>query len=68
LSASSEVNQRTWRFKDLDGVDAKGKLANGNYWRFFGMFGESIQYYNVPSEAAAYFDRLIDSIRLMDAD
>ena len=68
LSASAEVNQRTWKFANLDGVDAKGKLANGNYWRYFGMFGESIQYYNVPPEAAAYFDRVIDSVCFMDAN
>src|SRR6476659_10099023 len=30
LSGSSEVNQRTWRYADFHGVDAKGKLANGN--------------------------------------
>jgi len=68
LSASSEVSQRTWKIGDIKGVDAKGKLANGNYWRYFGMFGESIHYYDVPPDAAAYFDRVIDGVCFMDAD
>jgi len=52
LSASSEVTQTKWKFDDLEGVDAKGKLPNGNRWRYFGTFGESISYYDVPLDAA----------------
>ena len=37
LSASVEVTRRTWTVADLDGVDAKGKLANGNEWRCLGQ-------------------------------
>ena len=66
LSASAEVSQRTWKFAELEGVDAKGKLKNGNYWRYFGMFGESIRYYDVPKEAAAYFDGIIDNVCFLD--
>ena len=62
LSTSSEVSQKTWKFADLEGVDAKGKSANGNYWRYFGMPGESITYHDVPADAAAYFDRLSDGV------
>lgn len=65
LSASPESKVRTWKFAELQGVDAKGKLANGNYWRYFGMFGESIYYYNVPPDAAAYFDHVIDTMCVM---
>jgi len=60
LAASVDVTRRVWRFADLEGVDAKGKLANGNYWRHTGHSGESISYYDIGSNAAAYFDRIID--------
>jgi hypothetical protein len=61
LSASVEVTRRGWTFADLEGVDAKGRLANGNYWRYLGRYGESVSYYDVPSEAAAYFDGLLNN-------
>lgn len=41
---------------------------NGNYWRYFGVLGESIHYYDLPPETAAYFDRVIDGGCFMDAD
>lgn len=66
LSGSSEIIQRGWKFADLEGVDAKGKLPNGNNWRYFGMYGESIRYYDVPSDAAAYFDGVINGICILD--
>ena len=66
LSASIEVRRRTWKFADLEGVDAKGKLANGNYWRYLGQYGESIRYYDVPAEAAAYFDGLLNNVCFLD--
>lgn len=62
LSASVEVVRRTWKRGEFEGVDAKGKLANGNHWRYFGQFGESISYHDVPAEAAAYFDNIIDTV------
>jgi hypothetical protein len=66
LSASSEITQRKWRFGDLEGVDVKGKLPNGNYWHYFGMVGESIKYYDVTSKAAVYFDGVINGICVLD--
>jgi hypothetical protein len=66
LSASVEVTRRTWKFTDLEGVDVKGKLANGNYWRYLGLYGESIKYYDVPADAAAYFDSLLNNACLLD--
>ena len=62
LEESSEFFQRTWVYDDLQGADVKGKLKNGNYWRYFGAFGEEIHYYNVPLEAANYFDSILDGI------
>jgi hypothetical protein len=67
LRATSEASQRKWKFAEIEGVDAKGKLPDGNYWRYFGMFGESFWYYEAPPDAAAYFDRVIDTVCFMDA-
>jgi hypothetical protein len=66
VSSSVEVKRRNWKYGEANGVDAKGKLANGNYWRYFGMVGESISYHDVSPEAAAYFDSVIDSVCYMD--
>lgn len=66
LSTSVEVTRRTWKFGDHEGGDTKGKLANGNYWRYLGLYGESIRYYDVPAEAAAYFDNILNNICFSD--
>jgi len=60
LTASTEVVQRTWKQDRFDGADVKGKLPNGDYWRYFSLCGEVWRYYDVPLEAAAVFDYVID--------
>ena len=62
LSSSKNVLQKTWKFGEIEGTDTKGELPNGNFWRYFGQYGESIEYYDVSAEAAAYFDNLIDKV------
>ena len=62
LAASTGVTRRTWKRGDFGGVDAKGNLSNGNRWRYFGQIGESVEYHDVPAEAAAFFDRIIDGV------
>jgi hypothetical protein len=66
LLLSTEVSQREWNFGDLKGVDSKGRLANGNYWRYFGRYGESVRYYDVPADAAAYFDGILNNACFLD--
>ena len=66
LSASVEITRTTWKFADLEGIDVKGKLANGNFWRYLGQFGESVKYYDVTAEAAAYFDGLLNNRCFLD--
>ena len=61
LWLSVDVTRRVWNFGDVKGVDARGRLANGNYWRYFGLYGESVKYYDVPPNAAVYFDAIIDN-------
>lgn len=60
LAASTEVVRKTWRHDRFDGVDVKGTLPDGNHWRYFCLCGESWRYYDVPMEAAVFFDRVID--------
>jgi hypothetical protein len=64
LAASIAVTRRSWKRSGFGGVDAKGKLRNGNHWRYFYQCGESLKYYDVPAEAAAFFDRMIDGVYL----
>jgi hypothetical protein len=62
LSASSEVSRTTWTSGNARGIDWKGKLPNGNHWRYFGRIGESVKYYDVPSDAASYFDSILNGV------
>jgi hypothetical protein len=66
IAASSKASQLVWKFRRLEGADAKGRLANGNYWRYFGQYGESIRYYDAPAEAAAYFDKIVASVCFLE--
>jgi hypothetical protein len=66
LTKSTEVTQRPWKRGDLNGIDTKGKLANGNLWRYFGQGNELIRYEDVPAEAAAFFDGLLDKVCFRD--
>ena len=60
LAASTAVTLRSWKRNDFAGVDARGTLRNGNRWRYFYQCGESVKYYDVPAQATAFFDRIID--------
>ena len=64
LAASTTVTRRSWKWNNFGGVDAKGKLQNGNRWRYFYQCGESLRYYDVPAEAATFFDRMIEGVYL----
>ena len=66
LTKSTDVTQRTWKRGDVSGIDTKGKLANGNLWRYFGQGNELIRYEDVPAEAAAFFDGLLDKVCFRD--
>lgn len=63
LSSSSNITQRIWKSSSEDkGVDIRGKLANGNYWRYLGRYGEELRYYDVSKDAAEYFDNIIENL------
>jgi hypothetical protein len=59
VARSRKLTRRYWTHNKLRGADSSGTFKNGKRWRNFGLFGEVIWYYNVPADAAAYFDRLI---------
>ena len=62
LAASTKVTRRTWLLGRGAGIDIRGTLKNGNRWRYFGHPTEDFHYYDVSTEAAAYFDRIIDNV------
>lgn len=66
LAASTAATRRTWKHGDTENVDVRGNLPNGNHWRYFSQCGESSRYYDVPVEASAFFDRMIDGAYLHD--
>ena len=66
LTKSTDVTQRPWKRGNSNGIDTKGKLANGNLWRYFGEGDELIRYEDVPAEAALFFDRLLDNVCVRD--
>jgi hypothetical protein len=43
-------------------AEYRGRRADGSQWRFLGSFGVTVQYDTKKEEAAAYFDRIIDSL------
>jgi hypothetical protein len=53
---------REWAFGDVHGVDVKGSVADGHYWRYLGTYGEAVYYFDVPKDAANFFDKILDSI------
>jgi hypothetical protein len=60
--SSSEPTIKTWRHGEAEIIDGRGQLANGNYWRYVGTWGNSIRYHDVTKNAANYFDRILDSV------
>ncbi|HEU5350129.1 MAG TPA: carboxypeptidase-like regulatory domain-containing protein [Terracidiphilus sp.] len=44
-----------------DIVDARGTMPDGTQWRYLGSFNVSADYEDVPPEAAAMLDKLLDS-------
>jgi hypothetical protein len=62
LTSSTNVTRRTWVLGRGTGTDIRGTLKNGNRWRYFGHPTEDFHYYDVSTEAAAYFDQIIDNV------
>jgi hypothetical protein len=48
-------------------TDARGRFANGRWWRFLGRFGESADYSGVDTATAKILDKVIDGACLNSA-
>ena len=46
----------------VDATEYRGRRADGTYWRWVGVLGETVEYNRVDKEAADFFDRIIDSL------
>lgn len=62
MTEQTVVSRRAWSFKDVEGIDISGRTATGNYWRYIGMYGEAIKYFDVSREAAEYFNGMLDAV------
>jgi hypothetical protein len=52
-----------WKGRRIDGLDARGVSHDGTYWRWVGpLVGELAEYNGADSEAAKYFDAILDGI------
>ena len=66
LWASAEFSESVYQAPETavlvstEVLDARGKTANGGYWRYVGVKPESVEYSDVPRAVAARFDALID--------
>ena len=62
LLKATEFAERSYRSADAVGVDMRGRLADGTYWRYVGRLGESVSYGGASQEAAAFFDKILDGV------
>jgi hypothetical protein len=58
---SVQFEQRNYEVGTVDLIDAQGTMPDGTRWRQLGEWGASASYENVPPEAAATLDKLLDS-------
>ena len=62
--AARELTLRPWKSGTFEGLDARGRTADGGRWRYFGMYGEAAMYSDANEEEAAFLDRIIDGVCL----
>jgi hypothetical protein len=57
---SSEYEEMTFTQGTVTVTDARGKLSNGNRWRYLGKVGESASYSEIDEATAKILDRVLD--------
>jgi hypothetical protein len=62
ILGATEISERSYKSGDAVGVDMRGRLTDGTYWRYVGRLGESLNYGGATQEAAAYFNKILDSV------
>ena len=60
LPAVARHADLVWEVGFLRIIDARGRAADGTYWRDLGMFGESVFYRKMDAQTAAVLDRFMD--------
>ena len=63
FSGISQLEERTLVLADnVTVAEYKGTRTDGTYFRYIGMFGETVTYDGASKQSADYFDRILDSI------
>ena len=60
LLNAAEFTVRSYKAGTWSGFDVKGRSATGEYWRYLGWVGESVNYRVASKDVAAAFDRIIE--------
>jgi hypothetical protein len=60
LNTASEFTVRSYGAGTWNGFDVKGQSSKGEYWRYLGWVGESVNYRVESKEVATTLDRIID--------
>jgi hypothetical protein len=66
ILASKSYLIRSIKFNKWLGIEFKGELENGRFWRYIGREGESISYSSSSREASKYFDSIIKRMCISD--
>jgi hypothetical protein len=60
LKTASEFTVRSYRAGTRVGFDVKGQSSTGEYWRYLGWVGESVNYRVASKDVAVALDNIID--------
>jgi hypothetical protein len=60
-STSFEERHITFNNNKDKGLDSRGKLGSKKFWRSSMSWYPGVEYHDVSTQAAAFFDRIIDS-------
>jgi hypothetical protein len=60
IMTAAEFTVRSYRAGTWSGFDVKGQSATGEYWRYLGWVGQSVNYRVASKEVAAALDNIID--------
>jgi hypothetical protein len=59
---ANEYQERVFGTNPLSTIDARGRTADGKFWRNLGKFGESAFYRDVAEPDARLLDRVLDGV------
>lgn len=54
--------ERIRRSDGIQAIDASGQTSYGKLWRWVGVAGESVFYFDLDADAAATMDRVLDGL------